>query len=385
MLLETDILVEVRFLGYLTVILFGIQLSGYFFYHYWRIQDARLQLNRYLLSIGSFLILAMLGALILSISRSFISNEVISEVYLEIAYIMVLLAPIMFLYFINKIQFQEITNLTLSKILMALCFIPILILFFVPSTSIIFRLSIIFTLLSGIYIFLFQIRLIQQSMGYIRNKLILIFFGQLISFVGLLLGAEISQGLILANLNQDILFFIGVAFLVIGFILMFIAVYDFPPIYEFEFQDSLLKLFIIDQHTNICLYNAQFGENTTKKTNKEKNIDKVFSGGIIGIDSIVSAITNTKDKNLNKIEQGDTYILLEKSGDMVNKRLVYALVVKKDLTSTRYALKKIKNQFESFYREILNSNIKMIESQNQLFSSFDVILNDIIKLDGGKK
>ncbi|MGV9198922.1 MAG: hypothetical protein ACOC44_13880 [Promethearchaeia archaeon] len=186
-------------------------------------------------------------------------------------------------------------------------------------------------------------------------------------------------------LDQDILFFFGASLLIIGFVLMFLAVYDFPPIYEFEFQDSLLKLFIINENNNLCLYNCQFKEPSRGESEKEKELDKVFSGGIIGIDGIVSAITDTRDQKLNKIRLGDIFILLEKSGDSVKRPLIYALVVKKDLNSTHYALNEIKNQFENFYGEILNSDLEMIGSgKTQLFGSFDVIIKNIFKQSGGE-
>jgi hypothetical protein len=92
---------------------------------------------------------------------------------------------------------------------------------------------------------------------------------------------------------------------------------------------------------------------------------------------VLSEITNTKGEAINKIQQPDSFILLEYSSG-ISFQLIYALIVKKDLKSNNYFLKAIKNQFESFYREILRELDNLKGSEEQLFGSFDVIIENIL-------
>jgi hypothetical protein len=100
--------------------------------------------------------------------------------------------------------------------------------------------------------------------------------------------------------------------------------------------------------------------------------------GIIGIDMVLSEITNTKGETINKIQRPDSLILLE-YGSGISSHIIYALIVKKDLKSNSYFLKLIRNQFESFYKEILKELDEFKGSEEQLFGSFDVLLENLLQ------
>jgi len=158
----------------------------------------------------------------------------------------------------------------------------------------------------------------------------------------------------------------------------FLGVYDFPAFYEFNWKENLLKFFIIYQKNNLCLYNHDFslGSNQEDGILQEKQ-DKILFGSITGIDSIISAITKTEGEKINKIKYGDSYILIEYGSNIASK-ITYALLVKKDISSTRYFLTSLKKQFESFYKQILEEIDSLEGKEEQLFGSFSIIMKDML-------
>jgi len=105
-----------------------------------------------------------------------------------------------------------------------------------------------------------------------------------------------------------------------------------------------------------------------------------MSGGLTGIEIIISAITNTQNERIKVIKQEGSYILLE-YGTKYSTPIVYALLVKKDLKSIRYFLNLLKVQFENFFKEILENfeEFDLAGQDERLFSSFDIILENLIK------
>ena len=173
----------------------------------------------------------------------------------------------------------------------------------------------------------------------------------------------------------DLFFFIGIALLIMGSILALSGLYAFPSLYGFKWEENVLKLLIINQKNNVCLYSRDFTE--IKIEQRQKDYEKLFSVGIIGIDSILSAITNTRGEKINKIKQVDSFILME-YGSGISSQIIYALVVRKDLKANMNFLRSIKKQFESFYKELLSELETLKGSEEQLFESFDIIINEII-------
>jgi len=212
------------------------------------------------------------------------------------------------------------------------------------------------------------------------NKSIL-FFGLLLIIISNLL--SIASIFFILNMINDLnlagyltyISFIGIILFTIGFFFSFIGLYEFPSLYGFKWEGNILKLFIINQENSLCLYSHDFSK--LKSETKQKDYEQLFSVGIIGIDSILSAITDTRGEKINKIKQIDSLILLE-YGSGILSEIIYALVVRKDLKNNINFLKAIKNQFESFYKEILSKLDTLKGSEEQLFGSFDIIIEDMI-------
>ncbi len=381
MISQIDIGIELQFITYLIPVIIGIQLAFYFFYQYYKIRDANLPLNRVLLAFGSFIFFMILGPLFIQFSRNFIENGVLYEIVSRIGWFLAFFSTISVSLFIIRKDFSIIINLQIAKILLILNLIPVIIVFIVPSMrSPIFIMSIIFVILNGLNILRFQVILIKRSIGIIKKKFKLFFIGAIISLFALIFAVLVGLGVLPPFINE-IIYFIGVSELFIGFITISLSVHNFPPFYEFEWRENLLRLLIINQKNKNCLYSYSFIEKLGKKAISNKkypvNYDELFSRGILGIDSIITTITRTKDQRINKIKQGDFHIFLDYGSDQ--PYLTYVLIVKMDLISTYHLLKSIRIRFESFFKEILLNLDELKEEHLQLFESFNINLNKILQ------
>ncbi|MFX1452693.1 MAG: hypothetical protein ACFFCM_17780 [Promethearchaeota archaeon] len=376
---------ELQFLVYFAAVIIGVQLSIYFFYQYYKIQDVNLRLNRILLSFGTFALFIVLGALFINVSRNFVTNPNQSDFYARIGWIFGFSSPIGFLSFIILKEFSSIMNLKLVKILTALSFIPVITVIIIPSTrSPIFIISIIFTLSGAYYIINFQIKLIKKSVGTIRKKILQFFIGEIISLTSLPFAIVVGLGILLSGIKEFI-YYVGVGILLTGFIILFFSANDFPPFYEFEWKENLLKLFIINQKDNSPLYYCnllevieQIKSSTEIHSEITKSYqDALFSGGIAGIESIIAALTDTKNEKISKIKHEDALILLEYGTEPLN--ITYALSVKKDIASHRHFLRGIKRNFESLFRGFLDNLDKLKEKKEQFFNGFNIIIENLLK------
>lgn len=385
MLYQSLELKEFQFLFYLIPVTIGLELVFYFYYQYFKIRDVKLKLNRVLLAFGTFILFIVFGPLWIQISRNFITEGIVLyEIISRIGWSFALFSTIGFSLFIIKEDFSHIINTKIVKILVILNFIPIIVLIFTPTTrNPIFLISILFVVLNGINVIRFQIILIKRSVGKIKRKFTFFLVGALVSFPALGFAIVVGIGVLPAIINE-IVYFTGITILLLGFIIISFSVYDFPPFYEFEWRENIIQLFIINQKTGEHIYFHDFTEIFAQgyKETDSKNeltpddIAKLYSGGIIGIESVITQITNTKDERINKIEQKDTVILLTYSS--VIPYITYALIIRKDLLSLGHLLDSIKQQFEAFYREILLNLENLKGDQKLLFKSFDVILRGIL-------
>ena len=386
MFFQTIDLREFQFLFYLIPVTIGFELVFYFYYQYFKKRSLKLNLNRVLLAFGTFILFIIMGPLFIQISRNFlIEGSQQFELISRIGWALAFFSSIGFSIFIIKEEFSLVINIKIVKILVVLNFIPIILLPFTPSTrSPILLFSISFVIFNGINIIRFQIILIKKSVGKIKRKFFLFFLGSMVCFPSL--GFAILVGIgVLAPVINEIFYFVGVTILLIGMIIISFSVYEFPPFYEFEWRENLLKLLIINQRTRECLYYHDF---TNEYEFKEKQLDgmnefieddrnQLISGGLLGIESVITTITNTKEEKIHKIEQKDSFIILGYS--LIIPYLTYALIVKKDLLSIDHLLDSIKNQFEAFYHEILPNFENLQGNQKLLFKSFNVILRSLLK------
>ena len=379
MALGISYLQEFKFLLILGVVIVGWQVSLLFVYKYIKLKDENIKLNRVLLAYGSIVFMGMFCLLFLTIITLFIPDPIVSEFLRKGAYLSALVALLFFWYIVSIEQFNELVSIKITRAFFYLTIIPIILVFLMNTASDEFRYSLILVLIEMVFLVIFQVKLIQNSRGTIKNRFIIIFIAALFLAVSIAFGANT----VLSVLNipkdlYDLLFYIGFASMLIGLILLAVSLYNFPPILEFTWKDNLQKLIIFNQKDYSSLYVLDFQGDSTKNKNVDEGIEDTssfFSGGITGIDSIISAITNTKEEKIKKIKQGNSYILLDYANQFP---ITYAIVVKEDLKSIRFFLSTVKKQFEAFYKNILLELDILKGDVRQLFGSFEILIKDLL-------
>ena len=418
MLYQLGVIQEIQFLLYVTSFTLGIQLAFYILYRYFKIKDENLQTNRILLSFTSYILLIIPAMIILVINQVFITEAFMTVYLLKVTFSFFIIAPIFFLYFINAEQFLNVTK-NFSKIIAIFhSFLMLLVIFTPEMTNFLLMLLLFLLVPSSIYISFFQVKLINSSFGKIKRYFILTYIGESFFFTSMFLG------------TIEIMSISASTFLFIGLLFIFFAIFNYPEFLEFKWTEALSALYIIDTKKKECLYNYDFYKKLKESKvymdknqegllsvvewehdleirecsncgyglreewtecpicqtlvdpnaplmPKEKNREDVFSGGLVGIDSIISTITNTQDEKINKIKQGNSLILLE-HGSGLTSQLDYVLIVSKEQKAFRMFLNTLKNQFESFYKEILLNLDEIVGTPELLFLSFDIIIENIV-------
>jgi len=380
-LLEVTPTLEFQFLFYLIPVTIGVQLSFYFIYQYFKIQDVNLKLNRILLSFGILTFLLVFGALFLNIQRLFGGSE--TDIFYRLGWAFALASPVGFLSFIAIEEFSVIMNLKFVRIVMGLGFIPIIFVL-IFGVSPIFIGSLPFSVISVYYIIGFQIKLIRRTMGNIKKRFKQFFGGELLSLASLPFAVMVGLGVFQSPV-KEIIYYCGVGLLTTGFIIIFISAYDFPPFYEFEWKDALLKFFVFNQNDYSIIYYCNL-EEISKLLDAPLELrieysktsgDRIFSGGISGIETVVNSITDSKGEKINRIQQEDSLILLEYGTDP--SFVTYALLIKKDMKSIYHFLKSLKRVFEVLFKEVLLNLDDLKENKDLIFGSFDSIIKDFLR------
>lgn len=388
---ENLLLIEVEFLYYLIPVIIGLQLAAYFIYQFYKIRDVNLRLNRILISYGLFSFGIIVGAFFIQIARNFLTGP-LEVLFYRLGWGFSFFSPIgLSVFILTTKEVHQMFNLIIIWALMILNILAVLfsVLTYdpnqqVPLFRILFVVSVVFVVLNGVNLLIFQALLVRKSVGAIKVKLTEFFAGMIISLMAPVFAILVGMGVLPFGINE-IVYFIGVTLLLAGFIVIFISVYDFPPFYEFEWRDSLLKLFIINQKNNTCLFFSDLAEFLQKvkdlkeidSTPREGTTDKYFSGSLMGIEEVISQLTDTRSEKINLIKYEDSYILIEYGTEP--DYITYVLLVKKELLSIHHLLRTIRKQFESFYREILLELDTLKGNQELLFGSFDVLLKHIIQ------
>jgi len=377
MLYQLDAIIEIQFLYYYLAVILGVEVSIYAFYHFFKNKDANLKLNRILLSFGAFTLLCIFGAFFLVIIRLLEYAPDLEQFLSNLGFALVMFAPIGYGFFIAIEEYSKILNLRITRILMLLNVIPIIVVLIFSSNSLIFRITIALMVIDALNVVGIQIKLIKISRGEIKKRLIEFFTGEVSALTALIFAANVTFEFL--PIPTLLSFFIGTSVLILGFIIIFISTFNFPPFYEFEWKENLMTFFIINEQMGSLLYNYDFildGEKSALSVESTQ----YFSGGLMGLESIISTITSSKDKRLKLIKHGDALILLSYSSAQ-SIPIIYALVVKKDLNSFRSVLETLKVQFESFYKEVLINfdKLNLKDNEGQLFRSFDVIIDNLLR------
>jgi len=381
MLFQLGVVQEIQFLLYITTFTLGVQLACYILYRYYKIKNINLQTNKILLSFASFILLIIPGMLLLVFRQLFVSEPFQREYLIKATFGFFIVAPLFYLYFSDVEQFLNV-NKNFTKLIGIFHSFLLLLVIFAPEMTDFLLLLLLFLLVPGsIYISFFQIKLINSSFGRIKIYFVFTYIGESFFFIALFLG------------TIEIMSFIASSFLFIGLLFIFFAIFKESRVYMGKDQGGWLNVqewehdlemrecancgYGLREEWTECPICQTLVDPNAPLIPKEKNREDIFSGGLVGIDSIISTITNTEDEKINKIKQGNSLILLE-HGSGFTSQLDYVLIVRQEQRSFRMFLNTLRNQFESFYKEILLNLNELEGTPDLLFLSFDIIIENIV-------
>lgn len=364
-------------------LIIGYQISVYFLYQYYKVKDEKIGLNKLLLAYGLLYGLGLSGVIIRTFNSYYIEDVVLYNFFLYFTHIIIALAAISFLLIISSKSFQEIIKTSISRIVSVIAIIISVLIILIQIKLIQFIFIMISIIIGSLYMVFFHLNLIKHSKGKIRKRIILIFVGESFLISTILIGAEEIVALIFQQ-HISIIPLISIPIILISLMIIFLGVFKFPIFLEFNWKENLTKLFIIDRQSFNLIYTFDFTELIDRKEKSKiepLNLIKnklFFSRGLIGINDIISSITYSDEEKIEKIRHGEFLILL-KHGEEPFSFIIYALLIEKDMNSTRYFLKTIKNQFQELYRNILLNLDGLEEDEKNIFSSFDIIIKNILK------
>ena len=363
-------------------ILIGYQLSVYFFYQYYHFKKDKLYLNKILLAYGLFIFLGVSGILLRNITKFFIENASLKETFFKITNAFLILSIFLFLLIISSKSFNNILNVYITRVFCIIAIIPLIFLFFFKILSFTLNLIMILSIIGLLYMFVFQLKLMALSPKNIRFKLILLYIGEFIAGSAMIFGGEFSREFFLKE-NESIFLLILSPITILALIIIFFGIYKFPIFLEFRWKENLIDLFIVNRLNLSLLYKFEFAkpssENSLKNYDiKDKKKHLFFSRGIFGIEDIISTITRTNEKRINKIKQGN-FIFLLNEGDEPFSFIIFCLLINKEMNSHLYFLKIIKSEFFKMYKNIISNLEDITGFEEKVFSSFDSILENLIK------
>jgi len=364
----------------------GYQVFFYFIYQYIKVKNEQLELNKTLLGYITIFGLALTGYMIRIINLYFIKdiNIDLFRFLTKITFIFLFSSLMSFLLNISSKTFKNIININLSRSLGFSILVPIIFIYFFEPESIIFMLTtLIILVISFTYIFFFHFKLIRFSTGNVKKRLYLIIFGFILCAIQVFIGGYIPSYILLKNYSS-FLQLIAAPIFIIGLLIVFLGIYRFPAFLEFQWKENLLELYIVDKRNFKLIYEFYFQSKIDKnhikqiKSLKNQKTELFISRGIFGIDEIISLITKTEKENIEKIHQEDFIIILEYANEPISF-IILCLLIKKEMNSSSYFLKMVKNNFELLYKNII-LNIDSLEgTESKLFQSFDKTIKELIK------
>ncbi|NVM45772.1 MAG: hypothetical protein HWN79_12730 [Candidatus Lokiarchaeota archaeon] len=370
---------------YLPAMIFSIildfQLAIYFLYLYSKRRKDEIGLNKFLLGFSNLFGIGATSYLFLVIGSFYLNDSYLAELFINIGVALLQGGILAVLLILLSKPFHTLINLRLVRIISILSGISIiyLLFFYVKPFGLISNILIGF--IGGVYFLYFQIKLVKLTSGTVHSRLLITLVGEFIFLIGMFLGSVLPNMLILFDL-KDIFYFIGSYVVNIGLVVIFYGTFKFPGVLEFNWKNSLQKLYVIDARNLFELYSYDFNKirklagKPESQFNNEVN-NSINSIGVVGISDVFDEITKTYQNRVKTIKYGKFNILLEYEEDP-NSQFLFVLFVDKNMKSLQLFLKKVKNQFLISYKSMLANYDIVDRFRETLFSGFDVILQQIL-------
>lgn len=362
------------------VLIIAYQISAYFFYLYYRSRKEKLKINSSLLAFGLLYGFGFTGVVIRTINSYYVEDSIMFNFLLKFSHISIFIAVFSFLLIISQKSFNELVNTKITKVVSVITIALSILIFFINDNTILGILLLVSLFIGGVYMLFFHIKLIKKSTGDIRKRLLFLLIGEILIVLVIVIGAE-KTPYIFSPEQQNIIAILYNPLVILGQLIVFYSIYDFPIFLEFEWQNNILNLYIIDIKRLKIIFQYNFVKNNKEQLmikQDSESLNIIFSGGIIGIEKIISAITKSRESKIEKIRQGDYFVLLNQGKDDL-AFLTYCILVKKDMVSIQYFLKLIKKEFTKLYGKILLDLKSIEEKESQIFVEFNKKIENILK------
>ncbi|NVM17949.1 MAG: hypothetical protein HWN80_09550 [Candidatus Lokiarchaeota archaeon] len=370
---------------YLPAMIFSIildyQLAIYFLYLYSKHRKDKIGLNKFLLAFSNLFGIGATSYLFLVIGSFYIHDSFLTELFIRIGVSILQGAILAALLNLLSKPFLTLINSRVVKIVSVLSGISIIYLLFFYVKLIGLFPSILMGLFGGGYFLYFQIKIVRLTSGTVHSRLLMTLIGEVIFLIGLFLGSGLPNVPVLFDL-RDVFYFIGSYVVNLGLMLIFYGTFKFTGVLEFNWKNSLLKLYIVDTLNLVELYSYNFSMTRnlaevpeSRSINEDNN--PINSIGVVGISDVFDEITKTYENKIKTIKYGNFSILLEYEEDP-QSRFLFVLFADKNMKSLELFLKKVKNQFLKTYHSLL-FNLDIVDRfRETIFSGFDVILQNIL-------
>ncbi len=388
-----DIYREVHIPSLLIAAIIGYQIAIYFFQQYQKSKHEQLHLSRILLAFGLFFSCLLAGFVIRVVYQYYTSDPVLFDMLSVSAIVVIMVSTIGFMLAVCDPAFTAIVKPRTTKIMIVVNLLPVVAIF-IPSFygSDAYNLLLLIYTACLLYMLVFQLKLIKKATGSIKNRLIVILTGEIMLGISIAFGSEqIEAAFGGINETTRIVWLVAIYGAIIGLTIIFLGVFKFPAFLEFDWQDNLIQLLIIDKTNLKPIYAYAFksadarsntGVESEGKSNDRQDQETIrndfASHGLIGIDDVIQAIGKEGDKKIEKIAHGNVTILLQHQSEGFSP-VTYALLVSRDLKSFDYFLSSVRTQFEGFFKGIVNNLPALKNEHVKLFGSFDMIVRSLIK------
>ncbi|MFX0020923.1 MAG: hypothetical protein ACFE9S_01260 [Candidatus Hermodarchaeota archaeon] len=347
------------------------------FYKFSQIRRENIGLNKFLIAFGLLYGFGFTGVVLRSINSFYIENPVITVILNNVSHIVIAIALFSFLIVISQKDFNELINTKITKIVALIALIFSFIILFVEEVLIFLILIFASIFIGFIFMTLFHIKLIQKSTGNVKNRIILLFFGEIIIIIAVIFGIERNPYLYPPNIQDLARYFFSII-MILGQLVVFYAFYDFPIFLEFNWQKNLIKLYIVDKNRRKVLYNYNFLTNQNEIIKELDNNGILFSSGLIGIEEIIAIISKTNQEKIQRINLEDRILLFNYGSDGLDS-LLFCILVNNERVSINYFLKMIKIHFQKFYKNVLYDLEAVEGSELKIFKKFNKQLNTLLR------
>ncbi len=287
------------------------------------------------------------------------TNDTERYLFLNFGYFTIMIGAFFFLLCVERYR-AFLFKRYLFTILFLICSIGFVIVFFVNMRAT-QTITYIFWPLFLFFLVIYLIDFVKKVQN--REKL-LIGILKYLSGIGLLIiGFFFTTDIMLELLGLEFRL-VGAIFQLIGLVLLSLFFITLPPFSEFDWQDKIEVVFVINKG-GLCLFHKAFIE-------KYETMDEhLISAAITSVNVLLEELTGSKGK-------GGISVLKKKGQTVViwaGKLIWGVLYTTEDLNFTKVVLKNFVEKFETLYRNILLN----WDGDLNIFQSAEIIANDIFR------